>query len=249
MSAFGPITPLTPYEQATLYPYEAPKGAFLIKNGHVHPLDDRSVFTGRIAVLSVGSNRAPRQLFRKFGPDAIVPVTPAILRDFDICHVANIAPYGAIPCAAFFSAGTAVHLNVAWLDKQQLAIMHSTESLGDAYEFICWDEAQIDHEIDVPSQPIYGYASLEGMLPSEVNTPLGLQVIPVQHRQFQTASQQDAQLRAQQISGIGTNLALDEWILMMQKDVDMQDLFRKSIAASGLKSLEKRWTVMTDLLV
>ena len=245
----GQIIPLTPKEQAFTYPYEAPTGAFLVRDGGVHPLDDLSLLDNRIAVLSVGSNRAPRQLLRKFGADALVPVTPALLSDFDICHVANIAPYGAIPCAAYFSEGTVVQLNIAWLTKAQLAIMHATESLGDAYEFICWHDAQITHQIAVPSQAVYGYASLEGMLTSKARLPMGLSGIQAESRRFQAATQQEAMRRAQQLSGIGAGLALEAWVLMMQQDRMMQDEYRRIIAPMGIKSDVQRWDVMADLLV
>ena len=50
-------------------------------------------FANRIAVLSVGSNRAPVQLNRKFGESAEVPVTPVRVHNCDVVHVANLAPY------------------------------------------------------------------------------------------------------------------------------------------------------------
>ena len=243
------IVPLTPKEQAFLYPYSAPDGAYLMTEGTVVALEDLSLLQGRIAVLSVGSNRAPRQLLRKFGPAATVPVTPAILHDCDICHVANIAPYGAVPCSAFPSRGTSVRLNIAWLDKVQLAKMHATESLGDAYEFICWHDSKIHHQIEVPAQPIYGYASLIGMLPSADQMPMALAAIEAQDRSFQTTSQREAMVQAQALSAVGADLALDEWVLFMQQDSKAQEAHRAAIEPFGLKSDILFWDVMTDLLV
>ena len=87
-------------------------------------------------MLSVGSNRAPVQLLRKFGNAALVPVTPAILHDCDIVHAATVSYYGAVSCTAFPSSGTDVMLNVAWLDEAQLQVMHRTEAVGVAYDYV-----------------------------------------------------------------------------------------------------------------
>lgn len=243
------IIPLTPREQAFNYPYTAPDGAYLMAGGAVQSLKDLAVLEGRIAVLSVGSNRAPRQLLRKFGVDAIVPVTPAILKNCDICHVANIAPYGAIPCSAFPSHGTSVYLNVAWLDSVQLIKMHATESLGDAYEFIRWHPDSIIHQIDVPAQPVYGYASLLGMLPSAKGEPLALLAIKAENRCFETASQSEAMAQAQALSEVGAELSQEEWVIMMQQDQAAQESYRRKIAPMGIRSEVRHWDVMTDLLV
>ena len=243
------IIPLTPKEQAFNYPYTAPDGAYVMSGGAVKPLSDLSLLDGRFAVLSVGSNRAPRQLLRKFGADAIVPVTPAILNDCDICHVANIAPYGAIPCSAFPSPDTSVKLNVAWLNAEQLATMHATESLGEAYEFICWHDGHILHQIDVPKQPVYGYASRIGMLPSVDGKPLALAAIQAENRSFESFSQQKAMAQAQMLSGVGAGLEQEDWVLLMQQDDAAQEQYRRIIAPKGVLSDVQYWDVMTDLLV
>ena len=55
---------------------DAPQGAYLLQNGYQLDLSEKYDFSDRVAVLSVGSNRAPAQLYRKFGGEAEVPVTP-----------------------------------------------------------------------------------------------------------------------------------------------------------------------------
>ena len=132
-------------ERALNYPYEAPAGSFLISGGYCRDLPDSYGFDDRVGVLSVGSNRAPAQLYRKFGEDADIPVTAVNIHGCDIVHVANLAPYGAVPCSAFPCDGVVAPLNIAWLTKSQLAIMHETEFLGVAYEFVEWDCRQVEH--------------------------------------------------------------------------------------------------------
>ena len=72
------LTKLSDIDRARLYPYSAPSGGYLLANGALYDLDQKmidrhpSIFDGRTAVLSVGSNRAPVQLRRKFGDAAIL---------------------------------------------------------------------------------------------------------------------------------------------------------------------------------
>ena len=73
-------------QRASDYPYAAPEGAYVLVHGRLLQLSNASVLEGRVAVLSVGSNRAPVQLRRKFGNKAVVPVTPLILHDCDVVH-------------------------------------------------------------------------------------------------------------------------------------------------------------------
>ena len=186
--------------RANDYPYAAPEGGFVLTGGTLVPLEDASLLQGRTAVLSVGSNRAPVQLRRKFGDDATVPVTPAILHDCDIVHAAAISYYGSVSCTAFPCSGTDVFLNIAWLDDDQLVTMHRTEALGVAYDYIRKLSGMVTH-IPVPaaggdivpaSQPVYGYASRSGVLDAGDGRPAALTAIPARGRQFTAMTQADA---------------------------------------------------------
>ena len=187
-------------QRATDYPYAAPEGAFVLDCGRLSPLDDAALLAGRTAVLSVGSNRAPVQLRRKFGDDAIVPVTPAILHDCDIVHAATVSYYGAVSCTAFPSRGTDVMLNVAWLDEPQLAIMHRSEAIGVAYDYVRMLTGTVTHlpvpgaggDIVPAAQPIFGYSARSGVLDLGAGQPGGLSRIPARNRQFPTLAQDSA---------------------------------------------------------
>ena len=151
-------------QRASDYPYAAPEGAYVLDHGRLLQLSDASVLEGRVAVLSVGSNRAPVQLRRKFGNKAVVPVTPLILHDCDVVHAAAISYYGAVSCTAFPSRGTDVMLNAAWLDPEQLQVMHRTEALGVAYDYVRLFTGVVTHlpvleaggEIVALTQPVFG---------------------------------------------------------------------------------------------
>lgn len=204
-------------QRATDYPYAAPEGAFVLKAGRLSALDDPTLLAGRTAVLSVGSNRAPVQLRRKFGDDAILPVTPAILHDCDIVHAATVSYYGAVSCTAFPSRGTDVMLNVAWLDAAQLAIMHRTEAIGVAYDYVRMLTGTVTHlpvqsaggDIVAPSQPVFGYSARSGVLDLGAGQPGGLSRIPARNRQFPTLAQDSAAALVQAfITGVDPALDL-----------------------------------------
>jgi len=194
------LGPQSESARATEYPYDAPEGGFVLDHGRLRALDDAAVLAGRTAVLSVGSNRAPVQLRRKFGDDAVVPVTPAILHDCDIVHAATISYYGAVSCTAHPSPGTDVMLNIAWLDPDQLRIMHRTEALGIAYDYVRLFAGVVTHlpvieaggKIVSPSEPVYGYSARSGVLDVGGGRPAGLARIPARNRKFQTLAQESA---------------------------------------------------------
>ena len=203
-------------QRATDYPYAAPEGAFVLNAGRLAALVDPALLAGRTAVLSVGSNRAPVQLRRKFGDDAIVPVTPAILHDCDIVHAATVSYYGAVSCTAFPSRGTDVMLNVAWLDAAQLAIMHRTEAVGVAYDYVRMLTGTVTHlpvpnaggDIVAAAQPVFGYTARSGVLDLGAGQPGGLSRIPARNRQFPTLAQDSAASLVQAFI-VGADPALD----------------------------------------
>ena len=194
------LGPQTEAERAADYPYIAPEGGFVLDHGVLRQLADASLLAGRTAVLSVGSNRAPIQLRRKFGDAAVVPVTPAILHDCDIVHAATISYYGAVSCTAHPSVGTDVMLNIAWLDADQLQIMHRTEALGIAYDYVRLFAGVVTHlpvieaggDIVAAAQPVFGYSARSGVLDVGGGWPAGLARIPARGRKFQTLSQDSA---------------------------------------------------------
>jgi len=129
-------TPQHRRRRALRYPYDVPAGSYILSEGRVRPFE-ASATEGRLAVLAVGSNRAPEQLRRKFGAGAAatVPVQRARLADFDVVYSAHVTRYGAAPAMLQHHPGAEVEIAVTWLDAGQLEIMHATEGLGTNYDF------------------------------------------------------------------------------------------------------------------
>ena len=158
------------YQKAISYPYTAPSKPFSFIDGKcvegVHIL-----LNDRVPILSVGSNRSPYQLKNKFTLDENLCVTPAILYNSEIVYSASISPYGSIPATQWPSKGAEVILNVLWLNERQLNIMHLTEGIGIAYNFVELDEGSVVIEGSDYIGPVYGYVSVNGVYDFGKNAP------------------------------------------------------------------------------
>jgi len=253
------LAPISELDRARKYPYHAPQGGFILNAGRLLPLTEgdlaasaSAILGGRVAVLSVGSNRAPVQLLRKFGTAATVPVTPARLHDCDIVHAALIGYYAAVPCTAFPSVGTVVDLNVAWLDPEQLVQMHRTEGIGVAYDFVEMDN--VEHLFTLSAAfsgalsdgPVFGYAARAGVLDCGNGQPAGLAAIPAQGRKFKTLSQDAAVTYLCQLVGIDatTPNSMADFICEMQADKAARDWIIDLLRAHALFDVAPPWRVV-----
>ncbi|MDA9975564.1 hypothetical protein N9F34_01870 [Alphaproteobacteria bacterium] len=117
------------------YPYPSPGRDFVLSDGVARDFDAGIRLADRTPVLAVGSNQAPEQLRRKFGDNAIVPVTVARLADHDVVYSAHMASYGSIPATLAPSPGTLVTVSLTWLTNDQLRRMHETEAVGVNYDY------------------------------------------------------------------------------------------------------------------
>ncbi len=223
------IPTMSMQQRALDYPYQAPEGDYLLSCGNCLCLPDDYDFSGRTAVLSVGSNRAPVQLFQKFGEKAKVPVTEVVVTDCDVVHVAGLSGYGAVPCAPFPSEGTSITLNIAWLTETQLLKMHATESVGIAYDFVEWDTSSTCLSRDMKLDRLFGYASCIGAF-EHSGHPAALSRINAENRVFPEKTQDEMQLALATMTGYG-ELALQDWVQLSQSNKDVH-LYAKKVASS-----------------
>ena len=243
------LATLSDIDRARLYPYGAPSGGYLLANGVLYDLDQkmidrhRWIFNGRVAVLSVGSNRAPVQLRRKFGDAAIIPVTPARLFDCDIVHAAMLGFYAAVPCTAFPCAGCIVSLNVAWLDAEQLEQMHRTEGIGVAYDYVMMQG--VVHDLVVPDQTVYGYSARSGVLDYAGGIPAALPAIAAVGRRFPEVSQSDAAARVRQLTGCDDTRSHAEFIADYQRDKAARDAVVAGLKKHALVAETPPWHTLS----
>ena len=157
------------FDRALNYPYFAPNYSFSFYKGEFikgicHDLNNR------IPILSVGSNRSPYQLKRKFSLNQDICVTPATLYDSDVVFAASLSSYGSMPATQWPSKGTEVDLNVLWLNEEQLETMHLSEAIGVAYNFVKLKLNTVIIKDFEYTKHIYGYISIAGVFPfNEIN--------------------------------------------------------------------------------
>ena len=161
------------YEKAISYPYLAPSKPFSFVNGKclegIHiSLKDRK------PILSVGSNRSPYQLKNKFSLTENLCVTPATLLNSEIVYSSSISAYGSIPATQWPLKGARVELNVLWLNNRQLQIMHLTEGIGIAYDFVELTEGSVLIKDIQYNGPVYGYVSVNGVYGYDDKHPIRL---------------------------------------------------------------------------
>ena len=248
------LSELSEHDRARLYPYMAPEGGYLLSHGQLfslgqrRSLEDRDqvqnehLLVGRTPVLAVGSNRAPYQLLRKFGPEAIVPVTPACLHDCDVVHTALVSYYGAIPCTAFPSSGTITELKVVWLDEEQLLQMHKTEGIGVAYDYV--EMQGVEHQFEVPAGPVFGYAARTGVLNWGDSQPAGLASISAQARQFKKISQKQVAQRVCKITKSSKAGSVEQFVIAMQSNKTLREAVISQLQTHSIQPDQPPWRVI-----
>ncbi len=246
------LSPISEVDRACKYPYDAPEGGFVLAKGRLLRLDQakldqmdqdlhRGILAGRTPVLSVGSNRAPIQLLRKFGPDSFLPVTPARLHDCDITHAATLGYYAAVPCTAFPSSGTVVDLNVVWLDDGQLKQMHRTEGINSVYDFVTMET--VEHQFTVRPGPVFGYAARAGALDCGDDEPAGLSAIIAHGRKFKTLTQAEANAKLRQLALVDDDRSMVQFITEMQADKAARHMIIGRLRPHAIQPHNPPWQV------
>ncbi len=236
------IPTMSMQERALEYPYQAPEGDYLLSCGHCLCLSDDYDFSRRTAVLSVGSNRAPVQLFQKFGYKAEVPVTEVVITGCDVVHVAGLSGYGAVPCSPFPSEGTNITLNIAWLTETQLLEMHATESVGIAYDFVEWDTSSACLSRDMKLDRLFGYASCIGAF-EQRGQPVALSRINAENRVFPERTQNEMQLALAMMTGYG-ELSLQDWVQLSQSNKNVHRHAKKVALSCAVRPDAVPWTII-----
>lgn len=173
--------------RAIEYPYARPAGTFIFDpvHGTTSPVEPGTLGTlckDRQAVLALGSNAAPEQLFRKFPKGEPVIVVAATLVDHDVVYAARITSYGAVPATIVSSAGLRCNVHITFLTEWQRDQMDRSEAVGTAYETVAVDNSYIDCPVPLLESPI-AYRSLSGPLCID-DAPIALTAIEAQSRQF-----------------------------------------------------------------
>ena len=230
------------FDRAISYPYFAPNYSFSFHKGKFIKgiYDD---LNNRIPILSVGSNRSPYQLKRKFSLNQDICVTPATLYDSDVVFAASLSSYGSIPATQWPSKGTEVDLNVLWLNEEQLEIMHLTEALGVAYNFVKLKLDTVKIKDFEYAKQIYGYISIAGVFPFNENKPKRLSVINAKNTILKGFNEQKALLSLIQSLGINGD-RLPDWVNKVIKNKTYRISLHEKLKSKAIKPKNPNWEVV-----
>ena len=232
----------SPFERAVSYPYPAPDYSFSFYKGAFvkdicHKLDDR------IPILSVGSNRSPYQLKRKFTLNEDISVTTATLYDSDIVYSASISAYGSVPATQWPCEGVAVNLNVLWLKEDQLNKMHLTEGLGIAYDFVKLKLETVKIKDFEYKKDIYGYVSVPGILPFQDKFPKRLSSISGKNIKLNDLSETNAlQYMKDRHGSRGINL--NEWLNKIINEKEYRFSILQNLRSKAIKPQNPNWKII-----
>ena len=231
----------SPYKRAINYPYFAPNYPFSFYKGKF-VRDICFNLDNRIPILSVGSNRSPYQLKRKFSLDQDICVTPAKLYDSEVVYAASISAYGSLPATQWPSNGTIVDLNVLWLKEEQLKIMHLTEAVGIAYHFVKLKQGSVKLRDFEYSDDIYGYVSLAGVLPFN-GTPKRLSAIHGIHTKLDNVNEYEALLLTMSILE-NKKQSLTQWLMEVIDNKQYRFKLHENLKKIALKPKSPNWEII-----
>jgi len=230
------------FDRALSYPYFAPNYSFSFYKGEFMKgiCDD---LNNRIPILSVGSNRSPYQLKRKFSLNQDICVTPATLYDSDVVFAASLSSYGSMPATQWPSKGTEVDLNVLWLNEEQLEIMHQSEALGVAYNFVKFKLDTVKIKDFKYVKQIYGYISIAGVFPFNENKPKRLSVINAKNVKLKGFSEKKALLSLIYSLGIEEN-KLSKWVHKVINNKNYRISLHEKLKSKAIKPQNPDWEIV-----
>ena len=238
------------------YPWERPAGSYVLSDGAVEPLDAMagaereralgrfaSARSGRLPVLSIGSNAAPEVARSKFAhfparEDRAVLALTGRLHDFDVGVAAQPAMYGSLPATLFPSPGTAVRAALLWVTPAQfiqLAWSEITYRLGCLRTRFVVDEtaAELDQVLVFVSR--FGAFCPEG-------EPVALAAVPADGRTAPERSQEQL-LDAAAGMAIGPGAAAEDLIrAIFEEPSRIVPKLVATVHRAALPFSSERWT-------
>ena len=230
------------FEKAISYPYEAPKTSFTFKNGKFYQGIHISL-KNRVPIISIGSNRSPYQLKNKFGINENLCVTPAKLYNSIIVYAASISAYGSIPATQWPCEGSVCDLNLLWLNYDQLQIMHLSEGLGIAYNYVELDKDSVIIQDEDYSGSIFGYISVRGGYLFDNNLPFQLKNIKSSLNTYSSINEYEALNKLFLDNPSGQN-SLECWLKKIISNKSMRFSLIEKMSKKSLLPSNVPWKVL-----
>ena len=230
------------FDKAINYPYKAPTTSFTFKNGKFYQ-GIHITLKNRVPIISIGSNRSPYQLKNKFGIKENLCVTPAKLYNSVIVYAASISAYGSIPATQWPCEGAVSDLNLLWLSQDQLRIMHLSEGLGIAYNYVELDKETVLIEEEHYSGPIFGYISTRGGYLFENNLPIRIKNIKSNSNSFESISEYEALNKLFSENSVGQT-SLECWLKNLITNKSKRLLLIDKMSEKSLLPKNVPWKIL-----
>ncbi len=234
------------FEKAINYPYKAPTTSFTFKNGKFYQGIHISL-KDRVPIISIGSNRSPYQLKNKFGSKENLCVIPAKLYNSVVVYAASMSAYGSIPATQWPCEGSVSKLNLLWLNQDQLQIMHLSEGLGIAYNYVELDKNTVTIQEEDYSGPVFGYISTRGGYLFDGNFPLRLKNIESNTNTFLSLNEYEA-LNKLFLENSGCHTSLESWLKELISNKSKRLLLIDKMAKKSFLPKNAPWKIL-DLKV
>jgi hypothetical protein len=149
----------------------------------------------RTPVIGYGSNATVSALTRKYvapgaREPAVIPVTRALLRDYDVVWSPHLGFNGAMPATIAQSRGTVVEVWITWLDDQELKRMHDSEEAGTLYSYGILSASRLVSEVPL-SEPPHVYVDCFGALALD-GVVQAISRVPAKRRRFPAIDSEQA---------------------------------------------------------
>ena len=164
-----------------------------------------------------------------------------------IVYAASMSAYGSIPATQWPCEGSVSDLNLLWLKKDQLQIMHLSEGLGIAYNYVELDRDTVILQEEDYSGPIFGYVSTKGVYLFEGNSPLRLKNIKTNINNSLSISEYEALNKLFIENSCGQN-SLECWLKKLISNKSKRLLLIEKMSKKSLLPKNVPWKIL-DLKV
>ena len=218
-------------ELAKQYPFAAPEGDFLFRDGKVLPYEE--IATPCVPVIAFGSNAAPEHLARKFAdiPGTIIPVLEIELHDLDIVYSAHLTRYASVPATLAPSPGTVVRCHLTLVPEERLGHLHESEmgrtlAATTNYSYGRLEQSQACRPNGNPVAGLHAYLCNHGLCGFEV-TPIALSARRAEGRAFPAWTETEI-LEAARLY-LAPELALDDFLQKALNDAGQRATWTRAL--------------------
>ena len=170
-------------------------------------------------------------------------VTPATLYDSDIVYAASVSAYGSMPATQWPCEGAKVDLNVLWLNESQLNIMHLSEALGVAYNFVKLKLGTVKIKEFEWQKEIYGYVSIPGAFSFDENKPKRLSALKAQNTNLKGIYESEALIYLKNFLDVNDK-NFPQWLDDVINDKIYRLEIHRILKSKAIKPQNPNWDVL-----